>query len=120
MKKILIIDDNEKNIKLASEALTHYGYKILEAGNGKDAIEAAKKEKPDLVLMDIQMPDMNGIEIMKEIKKIKDLQNTPIVAFTAYAMKGDMETFMSKGFDAYLPKPVQVKILIDTVTRLID
>ena len=120
MKKILVVDDNEKNVKLASETLTYAGYEVLKADNGQTAIETARREKPDLILMDIQIPDMNGIEIMIELRKISDMKDKPVVALTAYAMKGDMESLMSEGFNAYLPKPFAIRELIDTVNKLID
>lgn len=115
MKKILIVDDNIYNIRLV-EAVMEPHYELITAFNGIEGIEKAREETPNLILMDIQMPKMNGIAAMKEIKKINGLEAVPIIAYTAFAMKGDMEKLMADGFDDYLEKPIS----ISNLSRLIN
>ena len=117
MKKVLVIDDNVINIKVISEALTYSGYKVCSAENGFQAVDVAKKENPQLILMDIQMPEMNGVETLKEIRKVPELEHTPVVAITAYAMKGDKEKYISEGFNEYMAKPVAINELIALADR---
>ena len=120
MKKILVVDDVMFNIKLVHEAMDSLGYQTIEAHDGKQGIEVAEKESPDLILMDIQMPKVNGIEAMKRIKEISLLSNVPIIAYTAFAMRGDKERLLSEGFDAYLAKPVTVANIVDIVNKFLS
>lgn len=117
MKKILIVDDNIYNIKLVEAAMMSTEYEVVKAFNGAEGIEKAKEERPDLILMDIQMPKVNGHTAMREIKKIDILKNVPIVAYTAYAMKGDREKLLQDGFDDYLEKPISISTLIELVNK---
>jgi two-component system cell cycle response regulator DivK len=114
-KKILIIDDNEKNRKLARVLLLHNGYETIEAEDGKQGIEQAKKHLPDLILMDIQMPVMDGLEATKKLRADEQTKNIPIIAITSYAMKGDREKIVEKGFDAYIPKPIDIDGFIEQI-----
>lgn len=120
MKKILVVDDVMFNIKLVHVAMDSLGYKTIEAHDGKHGIEVAEKESPDLILMDIQMPEINGIEAMKRIKGISSLSNVPIIAYTAFAMRGDKERLLQEGFDGYLAKPVTVENIVDIVNKLLS
>ena len=116
MKKILIVDDNILNIRLV-EAMMEPNYELITAFNGVEGIEKAKEEIPDLILMDIQMPKMDGTTAMKEIKKTDGLEDVPIVAYTAYAMNGDMEKLLQDGFDDYLEKPISISNLVELVNK---
>ncbi len=113
--KILIAEDSEDNMAFFTEALKPSGYITLQAGNGLMAVKLAKIEKPDLILMDIHMPEMDGYEAAKRIREIDELQNIPIIALTARAMKGDRERILSGGFDDYLSKPVHPDALVKKV-----
>ena len=117
MKKILVVDDNIYNIKLVEAAMLSYDFKILTAYNGEEGIEKAKEEIPNLILMDIQMPKVNGNTAMKEIKKTNGLEDVPIIAYTAYAMRGDREKLIRDGFDDYLEKPVTIATLVELVNK---
>ena len=119
MHKILVVDDNKFNIKLIREAMNSLGYAVVEAYDGAEGIEKAKYEMPDLIFMDIHMPKMDGIEAMKGIKGVPALNNIPVIAYTAYAMKGDRKNLLSEGFDEYLPKPVSVAYIKDTAQKLL-
>ena len=118
MKKILVVDDNILNIRLV-EAMMEPHYELIAAFNGIEGIEKAKEEIPDLILMDIQMPEMDGTKAMKEIKGTDGLEDVPIVAYTAFAMKGDMEKLLQEGFDDYLEKPISISILAELVNKYI-
>ena len=117
MYKILVVDDIIFNIKLIQDAMTSLGYEVIEAYNGHEGIIKAKDELPDLIFMDIHMPKMDGIESMKRIKEVPTLINVPIIAYTAYAMRGDREKLLDEGFDAYLSKPISLAGLIETAKQ---
>ncbi|HHD11141.1 MAG TPA: response regulator [Deltaproteobacteria bacterium] len=114
-KKILVVEDNLMNKVLVKEILSIKGYQIIEAVTGKEAIEKAMAEKPDLILMDLQLPEMDGVTATKLIKEKEEFRDTPVVALTASAMKGDEEKILKEGFDGYVPKPIEVKKLLDVV-----
>src|SRR5689334_19060955 len=102
---VLIVDDNPLNRKLARDLLQHSGYATLEAGTAIEGIELARANLPDLVLLDVQLPDIDGIEALKRMRADRELAGTMVLAFTAFAMKGDRDRFLSAGFDGYLAKP---------------
>lgn len=114
-KTILIIDDTPRNVKLARVVLEKIGVNIIEAGNAELGIELAGKRLPDLILMDIQLPGMNGMEAAAILKKNKKTGNIPIVAMTSLAMSGDMEEIMAVGCDAYISKPFHIGELVEVV-----
>jgi len=118
MKTILIVEDNEKNMKLARDILRAKGYAVLEAVNGLDGVKLALEHKPDLVLMDIQLPDINGIEAFGRIRADAATARVPVVAFTASVTAGDRSRIGDAGFDAFLSKPIQLKEFLETVRRL--
>ncbi len=107
-KLILVVEDNEKNRILFREILKTSGYKTLEAETGEQAIMLLQKERPDLILMDIQLPGKDGITVTREIKGNAATRDIPVFALTSYAMKGDREKMMEAGFDSYVPKPINV------------
>lgn len=120
MKKILVVDDVMFNIKLVYQAMESIGYQTIEAHDGEQGVEVAEKESPDIILMDIQMPKVNGIEATKRIKEIPSLGNVPIIAYTAFAMRGDKERLLKEGFDGYLAKPVTVASIVDVVNKFLS
>ena len=116
-KKILVIDDSTMNRKLALHALEMHGYEVLEAETGEAGLERAKADCPDLILMDIQMPGIDGISALAQIRKTPSLETIPVFAVTAYAMRGDKEKFLDEGFDAYIAKPVSIDLLLEEVKK---
>ncbi len=117
-KKILIIDDDDKNRKLLRVVLQSNGYETIEAENGEDGIKLAKEKNPSLILMDVQMPVMDGITAMKILKSEKAMAGIPTIALTSYAMKGDKERFLEAGFDGYISKPVDINDLMKAIEPL--
>jgi len=108
MSRILVVDDNALNLQLACDALELAGYEVLSAANGEEAIALAASEHPDLILMDLRMPLMNGDEAMRYIKADERTRRIPVVALTASAMKGEREHLLATGFDGYIEKPIEV------------
>ena len=115
MRTILIVEDNEKNMKLARDVLQAKGYATLEAVNGEDGVRLALAHKPDLVLMDIQLPDINGVEAFRRIRANADTASVPVVAFTASVTPMDRHRITDAGFDGFIGKPVNLKEFLDTV-----
>ncbi len=114
---ILIVDDDTQNRKLFRDLLQIKGYHTLEAVNGQQGVELAKSKEPDLILMDVQMPVMSGLEATKILKADDDTKNIPILSVTAYAMKGDEEKIREAGFDGYITKPVDIKEFLTTIAK---
>ena len=112
---VLIVDDNERNLRLARDVLQFAGFRTAEASSGGDGVAAAAAELPDVILMDIRLPDMDGTEAVKLIKADPRTAHIPVVALTSLAMKGDREWFLQNGFDGYLEKPISVRELPDQV-----
>ena len=108
---IMIVEDNERNLKLLRDVLGAYGYRTVEARSGEEAVTLARDEHPELVLMDIQLPGMDGVAALRELRSSASSASTPIVAVTAFVMKEDRDRFLAAGFDAYLEKPVDVRAL---------
>ena len=106
---ILIVEDNARNLKLARDILNHVGYRTLEAENGEDGLALARAELPHLVLMDVQLPGMDGVEALGRLRADPLTAEIPVVALTAFAMKDDRDRLLSVGFDAYLEKPLNVR-----------
>ncbi|MFX0101086.1 MAG: response regulator [Candidatus Hodarchaeota archaeon] len=110
MKKVYVVEDNEKNMKVFTMVLkTIPDVEIISENRGDRGLEIIKSGKPDLVILDLQLPGLSGIEIFKELRKIKKFNKVPIIAVTAFAMKGDEERIMKIGFDKYISKPIRVK-----------
>jgi len=118
-EKILIVEDNSQNVRLLKIALRAKGYTLLEAADGEEALDMAINNKPDLIIMDIQLPKVNGVEVTKKLRQMSDFKQTPIIAVTAYAMKGDEEKFMKAGCDAYVPKPINTRQLPKIVAKML-
>jgi two-component system cell cycle response regulator DivK len=116
---ILLVEDNPKNMKLLRDVLTHAGYELLEASNAEDGIALALERAPNLVLMDVQLPGMDGLKAAKVLKHDDRTAMLPIIAVTAFAMKDDRKRALDAGFDGYLEKPISVQALREEVRRLI-
>jgi two-component system cell cycle response regulator DivK len=119
-EQILVVEDNEKNMKLFRDVLQAKGYRTLEATTGARAVELATAHRPDLVLMDIQLPDIDGVEALGRLRADRGTASIPVLALTAQAMEGDRERFLAAGFDGYVSKPVNVVGLIGTVKQHCD
>jgi len=116
-KKILIVEDNELNMKLFHDLLDSQGYQVLQTREGLQALTLARQHMPDLILMDIQLPEISGLEVTKWLKDDDDLAHIPIIAVTAFAMKGDEERIRQGGCEAYISKPIAVMPFLDTVKK---
>ncbi len=116
-KKVLIVEDNELNMKLFRDLLEAHGYQTIESRDGVEALKVARDERPDLILMDIQLPEVSGLEVAKWIKEDESLNNIPIIAVTAFAMKGDEEKIREGGCEGYLAKPISLTSFLETVER---
>jgi len=119
-KTVLVVEDNDLNMKLFHDLLEAHGYHILQTKNGKDALRLAREHHPDLILMDIQLPEISGLEVTKQIKSDDSLSQIPVVAVTAFAMKGDEEKIREGGCEAYIAKPISVAHFIETVQRFLN
>ncbi len=119
-KKVLIVEDNELNMKLFNDLLEAHGYETLQTKDGFKALEMAREHTPDLILMDIQLPEVSGLEVTKWLKDDDALAAIPVVAVTAFAMKGDEERIREGGCEAYLSKPITVATFIQTVRQFLD
>jgi two-component system cell cycle response regulator DivK len=118
-KTILIVEDNELNMKLFSDLLEAKGYTTVKTGNGMDAMELARTHRPDLILMDIQLPEVSGLDVTRWLKEDDDLRHIPVIAVTAFAMKGDEERIRSGGCEAYISKPISVSGFLDTIRTFV-
>ena len=116
-EQILVVEDNERNMKLFRDVLQASGYRTLEATTGEQAVALATRHRPDLVLMDIQLPDFDGVEALGQLRADERTASLAIVALTAQAMRGDRERFLAAGFDDYVAKPVNVVEFVATVKR---
>jgi two-component system cell cycle response regulator DivK len=116
-EQILIIEDNMKNLKLVRDVLQFHGYSILEAETGETGIALARERLPALILMDVQLPGMDGRAALKILKADGNTRHIPIIALTAFAMKGDRESLQTEGFDDYMAKPLDIKELPKVVER---
>src|SRR5947208_7705387 len=118
-KKVLIVEDNELNMKLFNDLLEAHGYFTLQTKDGVEALRLARTHRPDLILMDIQLPEVSGLEVTKWLKEDDDLRSIPIIAVTAFAMKGDEQKIRDGGCEAYIAKPISVASFMRTVERFL-
>ncbi|MEM1370697.1 MAG: response regulator [Pseudomonadota bacterium] len=118
-KRVLIVEDNELNMKLFHDLLAAQGYETIQTRNGLDALSLAREHRPNLILMDIQLPEVSGLEVTKWLKEDDELREIPVVAVTAFAMKGDEERIRSGGCEAYISKPIAIAHFLETVSRFI-
>ena len=119
-KTILVAEDEPKNIKLVRDFLELHGYIVLHARDGLQVIALAKAHQPDLILMDIQMPRMSGLEAISQLKQCPETCQIPVIALTAYAMRGDKDKAFEAGFDGYITKPIHVRNLLQEVTQYLS
>ena len=116
-KTVLIVEDNELNMKLFHDLLDAHGYRTLQTRNGMDALRIARERRPDLILMDIQLPEVSGLEVTRWLKDDEALRDIPVIAVTAFAMKGDEERIRQGGCEAYISKPISIGTFLETVRR---
>ena len=114
-KTVMIVEDNELNMKLFNDLLEAKGYATIQTRNGMEALDLARAHKPDLILMDIQLPEVSGLEVTKWLKEDDALHHIPVIAVTAFAMKGDEERIRQGGCEAYISKPISVARFLETV-----
>ena len=119
-EKILIVEDNPQNMRLIEMTLKSRAYNLLKATDGEEALAVAIKERPDLIIMDIQLPKLNGLEVTRRLRQMPEFNHTAIIAITAYAMKGDREKSIEAGCDAYLPKPINTRELPSVIVDMLQ
>jgi two-component system cell cycle response regulator DivK len=120
MSTILIVEDNEKNMKLVRDILQHRGYVTLEAQTGEEGVQLAIDRRPELILMDIQLPGIDGIEALRRIREQSTLDAVPVIAVSASVMPADQHHIVSSGFDAFVTKPISLKPFLATVERFVQ
>jgi two-component system cell cycle response regulator DivK len=118
-KTILIVEDNDLNMKLFHDLLEAHGYRILQTKDGMESLKLARQHRPDLILMDIQLPEVSGLEVTKWLKEDDELRAIPVIAVTAFAMKGDEEKIREGGCEAYIAKPISVANFLQTIARFL-
>lgn len=118
-KRILIVEDNDLNLKLFRDLLTAHGYETIETKEGLEAINLTRAERPDLILMDIQLPEISGLDVTRRLKSEDIIRDIPIIAVTAFAMKDDEEKILSAGCQAYISKPISIVPFLNTVRRFL-
>ena len=118
-KRILVVEDQEDNRRILRDLLTSVGFQLVEAEDGEQGIAAAAEHRPDLILMDIQLPEVSGLEVTRWLKEDDELRGIPVIAVTAFAMKGDEEKIRNGGCEAYIAKPISVGNFLDTIGRFL-
>ncbi|MCK4945867.1 MAG: response regulator [Alphaproteobacteria bacterium] len=118
--KVLIVEDNELNMKLFDDLLGAHGYQTFKTHEGSNVLELARKNKPDLILMDIQLPEVSGLEVTRWLKAENDLKHIPVIAVTAFAMKGDEEKICEGGCEDYISKPISIIKFMKVVQKYLD
>jgi two-component system cell cycle response regulator DivK len=116
-KTVLIVEDNELNMKLFHDLLDAHGYKTLQTRSGIEALKIAREQRPNLILMDIQLPEVSGLEVTRWLKDDEELREIPVIAVTAFAMKGDEQRIRQGGCEAYISKPISIGAFLETVRR---
>ncbi|MBO0662645.1 response regulator [Jiella sp. MQZ9-1] len=119
-KTVMIVEDNELNMKLFRDLLVAHGYDTVQTRNGLEAVELARAHRPDLILMDIQLPEISGLDVTRQLKDDPELHPIPIVAVTAFAMKGDEERIRQGGCEAYISKPISVNRFMEVIRSFLD
>jgi two-component system cell cycle response regulator DivK len=118
--KILIVEDNILNMKLFHDILVAHGYETLQSRDGTEAVALARRHRPDLILMDIQLPEVSGLQVTKWLKEDEELRKIPVVAVTAFAMKGDEQKIRDGGCEGYIAKPISIAAFLETVQRFLS
>lgn len=119
-KKVLIVEDNELNMKLFHDLLEAHGFETIETKNGHEVLDLAREKKPDLILMDIQLPEVSGLDVTRWIKSDEGLKHIPVIAVTAFAMKGDEQKIREGGCEDYISKPISVLNFIETIEKYLN
>lgn len=119
-KKVLVVEDNELNMKLFHDLLEAHGYETVQTNNGNEVLDLARREKPDLILMDIQLPEVSGLDVTRWLKADPDLKIIPVIAVTAFAMKGDEQKIREGGCEDYISKPISVTGFIETIQKYLQ
>lgn len=119
MKRALIIEDNENNLELISFILKANGYTCLSATYGQEGLEAAEREMPDFILLDIQLPDIPGTEVLRQLRAKPETANIPVIAITSYAMAGDREALLAAGCDGYIEKPIDPALIMEQIQSML-
>lgn len=120
MSRVLVVEDNPNNMKLINMVLNRYGYETIGAVTGEEGVEKAGAEKPDMILMDIMLPDIDGLETTRRIRKIESMQKIPIIAITSYAMAGDREKILEAGCNGYFEKPINPLTIMKDIEKVIE
>ena len=120
MSSILIVEDNEKNMKLVRDILAHHGHRVIEAVTGEEGVRLALAEQPDLILMDIQLPDISGVEALARIRRVPVLEAVPVLAVSASVMPDEQQRIVSSGFDAFIAKPISLKPFLEAVKAALN
>ncbi len=119
-KVVLIVEDNDLNMKLFNDLLQANGYETLQTKDGREVVGIARRHRPDLILMDIQLPEISGLEVARMLKEDGELKAIPVIAVTAFAMKGDEEKILGGGCEGYIAKPISVTTFLQTVARFLE
>jgi two-component system cell cycle response regulator DivK len=119
-KKILIVEDNELNMKLFNDLLQAHGYETVQTMDGRDVMQLTRTHKPDLIIMDIQLPEISGLEVTQMLKADDKLKGIPVIAVTAFAMKGDEEKIREGGCEGYIAKPISVPSFLETISKFLN
>lgn len=119
-KKILIVEDNELNLKLFRDLLEAHGYETVETKDGHEALSLAINIRPDLILMDIQLPEISGLQVTKMLKADEEVKHIPVIAVTAFAMKDDEEMILNAGCEGYISKPISIPVFMGTIRQFIE
>ena len=120
MSRVLVVEDNPNNMKLISMVLNRHGYETIGAVTGEEGVEKAGAEKPDMILMDIMLPDIDGLETTRRIRKIESMQKIPIIAITSYAMAGDREKILEAGCNGYFEKPINPLTIMNDIEKIVE
>jgi two-component system cell cycle response regulator DivK len=118
-KTVMIVEDNELNMKLFNDLLEAFGYQTMKTRDGRVVLDMVRRQRPDLIIMDIQLPEISGLDITRSLKSDESLADIPVVAVTAFAMRGDEQRIRAEGCEAYLSKPISVQTFIETVRRFV-
>lgn len=119
-KTILIVEDNDLNMKLFNDLLQAHGYETMQTMDGREVLQMVKERRPDLIIMDIQLPEISGLEVTKMLKADDSLKDIPVIAVTAFAMKGDEEKIREGGCEGYIAKPISVPVFLETVAKFLN
>ena len=119
-KRILIVEDNDLNMKLFNDLLQAHGYDTLQSMDGRDVLKLVRENRPDLILMDMKLPEISGLEVTQMLKADDDLKDIPVVAVTAFAMKGDEEKIREGGCEGYIAKPISLPAFLDTIAKFLN